>query len=141
MKRNLLIFSLFAFSCNTGNNEMSNVKITNSSFEKIVNQFVEHYTKKDDSKIRVASVSIWINEKDTIVGLYANKKLKEKFYIGCIKSNNSIVYFYSNVNNSLKGLFNITSKPKVKVDSIWDYNETYSVFYVFKNDSLKLEHP
>ncbi len=51
------------------------------------------------------------------------------------------IYFYSNYKGSILGLYNVMSEPSVKVDSIWDYTETYTEFYQYKNGNFESESP
>ena len=132
---------MFAFSCNINKDDFSNIEITNNSFKHILSQFVNDTSKYENEKTKITSVSIWVNKNDTTIGLYANKKLKSEYYIGCIKNKNEEIYFYSNSKKSFQGLYNITSEPKTKVDSVWDYRETYSVFYNYKMGTLEQQKP
>ncbi len=138
---NLIFILICAFSCNLNKNDSSNIEITNDSFKNILIQFVNDNSKFENEKVKITSVSIWVNQNDTTIGLYANKKLKSEYYIGCIKNKNEEIYFYSNSKNSFIGLYNITAEPKLKVDNASDYRETYSVFYNYKMGILEQQKP
>ena len=67
--------------------------------------------------------------------------MKSEYYIGCIKNINEEIYFYSNSKKSFQGLYNITAEPKIKVDSVWDFRETYFVFYNYEMGTLVQQKP
>lgn len=136
MKFLIIVCSLF--SCQEKMKENSNIEIANSRFIELLQNFQKGHSKTDN---KIMSVSIWINEKDTTVGLYANKKLKVEYYIGYKKDEKNEIFFYSNYKGSIEGLYKVIGTPKEKVDDTWDYKETYTEFYHYKNGNFELEKP
>jgi hypothetical protein len=124
--------------CNLKKNDESNIRITNDAFENLLCDFLNNHTELNDNKNRIVSVSVSIEHGDTTIGIYADKKLKAEYYIGVIKNNKNEIYFYSDNNQSINGLYDIVCAPLVKVDSLWDYTETYTLFYDYKNGSFVL---
>ncbi len=116
--------------------EINNIEITNKVFLELLKNFNKSHCKSDNN---IMSVSVWINGNDTTVGLYANKKLKTEYYIGYKKNAVNEIYFYSNYKGSIQGLYNLISAPMEKIDSIWDFRETYTEFYCYKNGKFELE--
>ena len=135
----LLILVLSLFGCNDKVKDQNNIEITNKIFIELLQDFQKSHCKPANTKI--ASVSIWINQNDTTIGLYADKILKKEYYIGYLNIDENEIYFYSNEKGSLKGLYNIVSDPSVLIDSSWDYKETYTQFYHYHNGRFILEKP
>jgi hypothetical protein len=136
MRMKLLIILFIFFSCQNKKGEINNIEITNKVFLELLQNFNKSHCKSDNN---IMSVSVWINGNDTTVGLYANKKLKTEYYIGYKKNAVNEIYFYSNYKGSIQGLYNLISAPMEKIDSIWDFRETYTEFYYYKNGKFELE--
>ncbi len=61
----LLIISCLLFSCQNNVKFGNNIEIANINFMELIQNFNKVNSKND---IKIMSVSVWINESDTIVG-------------------------------------------------------------------------
>jgi hypothetical protein len=131
MKINLIIILIFLIVAGCGNNkEKENIEVINDQFDEILQNFIKNSSEFIPTvSNHIYSVSISVNSRDTIVGLYAYKKLRPEYYIGFFNLNADTIFFYSD-NMEVDGFYKL-KMPIEKIDYPLDYSDTYEEYYVY----------
>ncbi len=143
----LLVLIILFCSCNSQKKDNSNIKITNNDFKKLLADFSKSPHISESDRTGMLSVSVTLEPKDTIIGIHANKFLLFKYYIGCIQTDSTTMYFYADNKKNIQGLYDVVSKPKIMADSIYydvrvlqSYKETYNKGYYYRNGNFILQN-
>jgi hypothetical protein len=105
---------MIILSCRNTKDGLNNIEIVNIPFIETLNKFNKNHIEKYN---HITSVSISIEEEDTIICLFANVKLKAQYYIGHTNIGINNIYFYSDSVHSIPGLYNIKYKLKKVVNN------------------------
>lgn len=118
-----------------------NITVVNDSFSDVINQFVKRsyiYGPKRKDSIKFISVSISLNkDRDTVVGLYSNAKLKEKNFIGKSNKYNLELYFYSKFKKGIRNFYKV-DYYYIKNNYKGNLNRhPYTEYYTFSRGNFK----
>lgn len=147
---NVFLLLIFCQCSNNNSTEKSsksrkddyNIEIIDSEFVRIIEHFDSTASNYVPSGVYTISISIKIENSDTIVLLYSNNPLKNTNYIGKTKVNGKDVLFYSKNNLLEKKLYNIIFTSSASDRKVIANDPPFMDGYIYSDgEKLKRYYP